>query len=84
MKEITEEEGEDEYDDEDEENADFESYSKQLDDQAISAAKKDQGDESLTEKQLSLAKGDKAGYEIDIKAEFEEQINSFAKNINYN
>jgi hypothetical protein len=38
----------------------------------------------LTEKQLSLAKGDKAGYEIDIKAEFEEQINSFAKNINYN
>ena len=65
---------EDEYDDEDEdEEQDFETYSKNLDAKAIAAAKRDQSfAEGITEKQLSLAKGDVKLIDEEIKAEFEE------------
>ena len=60
-----------------------------MDAKAIAAAKKDQKfAEGITEVQLSMARGDVKLIDEEIKGikmqlDFEEQINSFAKNINY-
>ena len=60
-----------------------------MDAKAIAAAKKDQKfAEGITEEQLSMARGDVKLIDEEIKGikmqlDFEEQINSFAKNINY-